>query len=777
LTTGVFVKRKWLAAGLVAAGVVTAGVVTLPALAEENGGTDITGDGGTVSAEKDAGSPGEGIAKLVDDDPATKYLTHNAKGWMQYEAKSEATVGRYTLTSANDAPDRDPLDWTLSGSTDGTSWKTLDKRSGEVFAGRGQQRGFVIAEPGAYTFFRLDVTANGGSPALQLAEWELWAGGDRTPAAPTGLTGTAISGSEIDLGWTDNSSADTGYPETGFAIERSDDGGDFTAVATVDADVTSYTDRAPLTSGERRYRVKAVGDEDSGWSNTATVTPAATGVDITDFTGTLSDQYASTGREGVDQAADNALGTKYYTGHTTTWIRHSAATRSVVDAYTIASGNDAPDRDPKSWVLEGSADGTTWTALDTRTGQTFGVRLQRKRYAIAEPAAYPHYRLRITANNGASGVQLSEWEIFGTGTSAPPVPAAPSGLSGTAVSGDQAVLTWTDADRWETSFRLERSENGTTWTGRDYPAGTTKASALGLTGDRTYRFRVRATGTSGNSAYSPEVTVKTGAAELPATWKEHWLEHDQLVTRVYQDADLAVYFDPDVSRDGTAWLYDYTGDIWRYTKKTYGDFSNPRLAAIFHQGRYGGGHPATVFDSSHDYRNVTDIGLGSWTDGDQARDITSHEIAHIVEGSASGVKDSPAFGLWGDSKWAEIFQYDAYVGTGLTADAERWKTAKMASRDDFPRAGTAWFRDWFYPIWKDHGGSKALAAYFTLLSENYPAPNGVYARSMNWGEFVHFWSGAAGTDLQPQAEKAFGWSAEWQAQLDQAKAEFPAVRY
>jgi hypothetical protein len=57
------------------------------------------------------------------------------------------------------------------------------------------------------------------------------------PTAPSALTATAVSSTQIDLGWTDNSSN-----EQGFRIERCMGAGctSFAEVATVGADVTSY---------------------------------------------------------------------------------------------------------------------------------------------------------------------------------------------------------------------------------------------------------------------------------------------------------------------------------------------------------------------------------------------------------------------------------------------------------------------------------------------------------------------------------------------------------
>jgi hypothetical protein len=85
--------------------------------------------------------------------------------------------------------------------------------------------------------------------------------------APTDLNAAAVSSSEIDLSWTDNSDN-----ETEFKIERSTDAGvTFTEIATVGATVTMYADTGltPLTAYS--YRVRAsnlVGD--SAYSNTAT---------------------------------------------------------------------------------------------------------------------------------------------------------------------------------------------------------------------------------------------------------------------------------------------------------------------------------------------------------------------------------------------------------------------------------------------------------------------------------------------------------------------------
>jgi hypothetical protein len=209
--------------------------------------------------------------------------------------------------------------------------------------------------------------------------------------------------------------------------------------------------------------------------------------------------------------------------------------------------------------------------------------------------------------------------------------------------------------------------------------------------------------------------------------------------------------------------------MWQYAKQQYGDMGPDRLYSIHHQGRYSGGHPSYYFDASHDMRNVSDVGPGPWNPG--AYDIASHEVAHVVESTAAGAQGSPSFPVWRDSKWAEIFQYDVYLALGLTADAQRVFTRFTNQSDSFPRAGTRWFRDWYYPLYRDRGGVKLLTRYFQLLAQHFPKNGKRYSRNLNFGEYVHFMCGAAQMDCKAMAEAAFGNA--WDAQYQAARTAFP----
>jgi uncharacterized protein YjdB/endoglucanase Acf2 len=137
-------------------------------------GVDITNlSGGVMSAQYDDSPAAERYPNLIDNNVNTKYLTIHASAWVQFQAPASYVVNRYTLTSANDAAERDPLNWTLQGSTSGTTWVTIDTRSAEDFPSRLQTRSFTFTNTTGYAYYRFNLTNNSGT-MLQLAEFELF---------------------------------------------------------------------------------------------------------------------------------------------------------------------------------------------------------------------------------------------------------------------------------------------------------------------------------------------------------------------------------------------------------------------------------------------------------------------------------------------------------------------------------------------------------------------------------------------------------------------------
>lgn len=137
----------------------------------------------TASAQN---APGEAAAFAADANASTKWLAFVNKGWLQYELTAAQPLARYTLTSGNDAQERDPKNFTVLGSNDGADWTPVDQRTGEMFTGRGQTRTFELATPSApFLYYRLDVTENRTPTTnlIQLADFEPIAASDGAPAA------------------------------------------------------------------------------------------------------------------------------------------------------------------------------------------------------------------------------------------------------------------------------------------------------------------------------------------------------------------------------------------------------------------------------------------------------------------------------------------------------------------------------------------------------------------------------------------------------------------
>jgi fibronectin type 3 domain-containing protein len=88
-----------------------------------------------------------------------------------------------------------------------------------------------------------------------------------TPKAPSNLTGSAVSKSQINLAWRDNSAN-----EAEFRIQRSTDGKTFQLIATVGANVTTYASTGLQAYKWYYYRVRANNAAgNSAYSNTVKV--------------------------------------------------------------------------------------------------------------------------------------------------------------------------------------------------------------------------------------------------------------------------------------------------------------------------------------------------------------------------------------------------------------------------------------------------------------------------------------------------------------------------
>lgn len=78
----------------------------------------------SVQGSKDFNN-NEAKVKLFDNNSSTKFLTNQGVSadnpvWVSFQLKEPKAIKAYSVVSANDAEGRDPVDWTFSGSNDGS---------------------------------------------------------------------------------------------------------------------------------------------------------------------------------------------------------------------------------------------------------------------------------------------------------------------------------------------------------------------------------------------------------------------------------------------------------------------------------------------------------------------------------------------------------------------------------------------------------------------------------------------------------------------------------
>src|SRR4030095_5389807 len=123
----------------------------------------------------------------------------------------------------------------------------------------------------------------------------------------------------------------------------------------------------------------------------------------------------SPGSEGVANAIDNQP-TKYLnfdrlnTGFTVT----PSIGLSVVQCLTLTSANDAPERDPASYTLEGSYDGTNFTLIASGPVPAFTTRFQKVTIRFENNTPYLRYRLIFpeVVGPGGNSMQIAEVELL-----------------------------------------------------------------------------------------------------------------------------------------------------------------------------------------------------------------------------------------------------------------------------------------------------------------------------------------------------------------------------
>lgn len=275
------------------------------------------------------------------------------------------------------------------------------------------------------------------------------------PTAPSNLQAVAVSQTQINLNWSDNSDN-----ESSFRVERSSSqDGPFFELTSVQPGVTFYEDKALSLNTTAYYRIFAVNS--GGASNASNIATATT-----------------------FPAAPSGP-----TGLTATPTSESSIVLNWVDSANNEDG----------FKVEQAVDGVTYNEIFV------GVLPNQNSYTATGLQANTRYHFRVRAYNqgGHSG--------YSNSANALTLPAAPFGLTAEAISTGDIRLNW-NVSRGADGFEVEVRVDGTNSTFGQIAilgAGATSYTHTDLLANNTFEYRVRSFNRSGSSVYSNTASATT----------------------------------------------------------------------------------------------------------------------------------------------------------------------------------------------------------------------------------------------------------------------------
>lgn len=129
--------------------------------------TSNTAPSGTVSASSYYGDTTNPWRAIGGTGYGWLTATSDIPAWIQYHLPSPQVVSAYSIIpwSADNFPARTPTSWTLQGSNNGSTWTTIDTRTGFTSWTQSTAYLFSATNTTSYSYYRLYITANVGGNA------------------------------------------------------------------------------------------------------------------------------------------------------------------------------------------------------------------------------------------------------------------------------------------------------------------------------------------------------------------------------------------------------------------------------------------------------------------------------------------------------------------------------------------------------------------------------------------------------------------------------------
>ena len=429
----------------------------------------------------------EGCDKALDSDLNTKWYTNATEKVLLFEASEQTVLSGYTFVTANDNVTfgRRIREWEIYGSNDEAS-KTDASHSSWTKIVRAREANnqvmqkenhtayyYALNTPEAYKYYKLSLTGYAGDiqisefiPAYQPVYRAAYTpidgvggtGSEGYPSVFDGSTSTKVCTSE-DAGkfwyvifkrnvatavskynfvsgdddasrdpqswelYGMNTNADPTYTSAGWQLI--DKKTKVSNYPTERSTKIEYTVDNPTNDQYNYFFLKITKNKGNGLIQFQEFALNDDTSGYTAISGSSSGTTNQTYAQGVDGDTTSKICSPNKFGDSLYYFIFKAGKNVSVSKYSIATGNDAHDRDPKTWRLYGmnansdpDLTDSGWQLIDSKNNNSALYNAERCTwvdFTVDNPTnnRYNYFKLEITANHGSNLIQFSDFKIDG----------------------------------------------------------------------------------------------------------------------------------------------------------------------------------------------------------------------------------------------------------------------------------------------------------------------------------------------------------------------------
>jgi autotransporter-associated beta strand protein len=379
--------------------------------------------------------------KAVDGNLTTKWLDFRANSsrsvadrqrcWLQFTFPSAQQLTAYNWATANDEAPRDPSTWYFEGSADGSTWVTLDVQAG-FYATTDRftwvkDGGFGLGANGTLSDEAIVTPLSGATFGLADGVSETIAGisGAGTVDVPAGSTlviapgtakATTFSGSLVGAGT---------FVKTGAGAQTFDGANTFAGLMHVEQGTLQLASIEMCKWFRLVIKKSRSGGSQIQASEFSLFDAAGNRVNkslalASDFSSCAAGKFYTEG-DIRDFNTTTEVKAKLFDGNTSTkwgantskmdpldgstWCvfnMHLADSAAEACSYNWTTANDSPDRDPVTWELDASADGTSWFMVDSQANYNATT----NRFTVYNSGVSFPFKTRAIAVDNTTGADI-----------------------------------------------------------------------------------------------------------------------------------------------------------------------------------------------------------------------------------------------------------------------------------------------------------------------------------------------------------------------------------